>query len=274
MDLRIIGCSGGQPSNGWASSGYLVTEGDTRILLDAGAGVAAELSAVIAPQDLDAIFISHLHADHVWDVISLGKMIVSSYIQYHDNGDRPEYVPGPLPRLLLPVGGKAALASVAQHFAIPSMPWLSRVIDEGFEVTEYEPGFTTDIGGLEIVTTEMRHAAVDSAIRLTGSHGSMLYTGDTGMNDALVPAASDVDLLLIENTTVEPGFAAHGHLSSREAGQVAVDANVGSLVLTHYRNSGDEDRAMRAATAAESYEGPLALAEPRLELSISPIPVS
>lgn len=265
MDLRIIGCSGGQPSNGWASSGYLVTEGDTRILLDAGAGVAAELSAVAAPQDLDAIYISHLHADHVWDVISLGKMIVSSYIQYHDGGDRPEFVPGPLPRLILPVGGAAALSSIAQHFAIPSMPWLSQVIEHAFDVIEYEPGFSTEVGGIEIVTTEMRHAAIDSAIRLTGSTGSMLYTGDTGMNDALVPAARGVDLLLIENTTVEPGFAAHGHLSSREAGQVAVDADVSSLVLTHYRNAGEDDRALRAATAAAAYEGPLTLAEPGLE---------
>jgi ribonuclease BN (tRNA processing enzyme) len=268
MELRVIGCSGGQPSHGWASSGYLVTEGETRILLDAGAGVAAELSTVLNPQDLDAVYVSHLHADHVWDIVSLGKMIVSSKITYHDGGDRPEYVPGPLPTLFLPEGGKAALDSMARNFPIPSMPWLSQVMDRGFDVVEYTPGMTAEVGGLEIVTTEMRHAAVDSAIRLTGSESSMLYTGDTGMNDALVPAARGVDLLLIENTLVEPGFAAHGHLSAREAGQVAADAGVESLVLTHYRNAGDEDRALRAATARAAYEGPLNLAQPRLSVSV------
>lgn len=269
MELRIIGCSAGQPSRGWPSSGYLVTEGETQILLDAGAGVAAGLSAITAAQKLDAIYISHMHADHVWDVVALGKMIVSSRIRYHDGGDRPEYVSGPLPKLFVPEGGKAILARMAGFFPIPTIPWLSEVMDLGFDVVEYAPGMSTRVGDLEIATTKMRHAAVDSAIHLTGESGALLYTGDTGMNDALVPAARDVDLLLIENTLVEPGFAAHGHLSAREAGQVAADANVASLVLTHYRNAGEEDRTLRTLTARKAYEGPLHLAQPGLSFSTS-----
>ncbi|HEY3614439.1 MAG TPA: MBL fold metallo-hydrolase, partial [Gaiellales bacterium] len=69
--LHVLGCAtaGGNP--GEACSGYLVTAGGSRILLDCGPGVVASLLARDA-SPLTAVVLSHLHFDHIGDVVPLG----------------------------------------------------------------------------------------------------------------------------------------------------------------------------------------------------------
>jgi len=75
--LHVLGCApaGGNP--GEACSGYLVTAGGSRVLLDCGPGVLASLLARDAAP-LDAIVLSHLHFDHVADLIPLGFAYVAA----------------------------------------------------------------------------------------------------------------------------------------------------------------------------------------------------
>ena len=68
MIVRVLGSSGGWPGPGRPCSGYLLTEGPTRVLLDAGAGTLAELLCHRTVAELDAIWISHLHPDHCSDL--------------------------------------------------------------------------------------------------------------------------------------------------------------------------------------------------------------
>lgn len=68
MKLTVVGCSGSFPSAESACSSYLVEADGFRLLLDMGNGALGELQRHIGLYDLDAIFLSHLHADHCIDM--------------------------------------------------------------------------------------------------------------------------------------------------------------------------------------------------------------
>ncbi|HPE39186.1 MAG TPA: MBL fold metallo-hydrolase, partial [Bacillota bacterium] len=69
MNVTILGCSGGYPGPGQATSGYLVTIGDKHILIDCGSGVFSNLQQYVDINKVDAILITHFHADHFSDMM-------------------------------------------------------------------------------------------------------------------------------------------------------------------------------------------------------------
>ena len=71
MKLTVLGNNGPYPSAGGACSGYLVTEEDTKILIDCGNGVLSNLQKFTKHEDLDAVILTHLHSDHMSDMMVL-----------------------------------------------------------------------------------------------------------------------------------------------------------------------------------------------------------
>ena len=69
MRITVLGKSPSWEDAGGACSGYLVSDGETALLLDCGNGVFAKLRQQIDYVDVDAILISHLHADHILDLV-------------------------------------------------------------------------------------------------------------------------------------------------------------------------------------------------------------
>ena len=69
MQITVLGKSPSWQDAGGACSGYLVADGDTRLLLDCGNGVFAKLREHLQYTDIDAVLVSHLHADHILDLI-------------------------------------------------------------------------------------------------------------------------------------------------------------------------------------------------------------
>src|SRR5436305_14975258 len=67
--LEIIGCSGAVPEAGGACSCYLVRGGGATLLLDCGPGALPRLATRLAPEAVDAIFLSHMHQDHILDLL-------------------------------------------------------------------------------------------------------------------------------------------------------------------------------------------------------------
>lgn len=82
MKLTVVGCSGSFPSADSACSSYLVEADGFRLLLDMGNGALGELQRHVGLYDLDAIFLSHLHADHCIDMCGY---FVARYYR-HDGG--------------------------------------------------------------------------------------------------------------------------------------------------------------------------------------------
>ena len=71
MRLTVLGRSPARPNPGEACAGYVVEGGDSRILMDVGPGVVAQLLRRNTPDELDAVVISHMHTDHCLDLITL-----------------------------------------------------------------------------------------------------------------------------------------------------------------------------------------------------------
>ncbi|WP_255622177.1 MBL fold metallo-hydrolase [Pseudonocardia sp. DSM 110487] len=277
VELEVLGCRAGMPADGQASSGYLVTTAGSRLLMDCGPGVATVLSAAGGAQGVDGIVISHLHLDHCYDLLPIGKTLLSAHASYPDGSDPTAAGPDglrPVP-LLVPAGARAVLDDLAALFPVRSMPLLDKAFEVAFDVREYEPGDVTRIGDCRISLHELRHAVPNCGIRLDAPSGSLAYTGDTGMTDALIALADGVDLLLAEASLERTDTGPHGHLSGADAGRVAAGAGAGRLVLTHFASTDPMWTDARLADAARHFTGPIHIAAPgRRFLAREPVPNS
>ncbi|WP_238010024.1 MBL fold metallo-hydrolase [Dactylosporangium sp. AC04546] len=244
MRLLPLGRLAGMPADGQASSGYLVETGSARILLDAGPGTAVQLSRHL-DDGLDAVFVSHLHTDHVLDVLPIGKMLLR----------RGERLP-----LFVPAGARAVLDRYAALFPVVTHPDLDRAFDLAFEVIEYRPGEVHHVGAATLRTALLRHAAPNCGIRVEAGGRSLVYTGDTGVTPALPELARGADVLLAECTLRETDTSGHGHLSSRDAAEAARDAGAGALVLTHFAGPDPAEHEWHRRRAAEVFAGPVTIA--------------
>jgi ribonuclease BN (tRNA processing enzyme) len=269
MDLTIIGCSAGMPLRGHPSAGYLVDTGSTRLLLDCGPGVATALSAVVSPDTLDAVLLSHAHIDHCYDVLPLGRSILRLGMRYPAAGVAPQTeMDSPAIPLYVPGGTTPMLRQLASLFPVTTAPVLDRVFELAFDVREYTPGDTFTVGDAEIHLEPLVHAVPNCGIRIKSGTGSLAYTGDTGRTPALRTLADGVDLLLAECTLTEPDTGPHGHLCAADSAEVAEAAGVGQLVLTHF---GSVDPAWLAASrqrAADRFAGPVRLASPQARFPV------
>ena len=256
MRLIPLGRLAGMPAGGQASSGYLVEHGETRLMLDAGPGTAANLSLHLGDRPLSGAFVSHLHTDHILDVLPVGKMALTRRLRGDRATGRIE-VDESVPRvpLFVPAGAGAVLDRYAALFPVATQPVLDRAFGLGFEVIEYQPGQVYAAGDLSLRLALLRHAAPNCGVRVEAGGHSLVYTGDTGVTPALPELARGADLLLSESTLRETDPTTHGHLSSRDAAEVADEAGVGALVLTHFADHDPAEHEWHRAAAAKVFGG-------------------
>jgi ribonuclease BN (tRNA processing enzyme) len=249
MDVLVLGCQAGMPASGQASSGYLVTAGGCRILLDCGPGVAAALSAHGGAGALDAIMVTHLHPDHCYDLLPIAISL------------RRAARPAPLPAYL-PRGGRALLHRLGGLFPLGQDPRQGIALHQALAVQEYRPGQVIGIGGCTTSLHGLRHVVPNCGIRIQGGPVTIAYTGDTGPGGALLELARDADLLLAEATLAVPDTSGWGHLCAADAAQAAAAAGAGQLVLTHLGSADPQWGQARKAEAARVFAGPVHLARP------------
>ncbi|MET7334987.1 MBL fold metallo-hydrolase [Nonomuraea sp. NPDC005650] len=268
MRLTVLGCRAGMPSDGQASSGYLVTTDSTKILLDCGPGIATALSGVCPPAALDAVVLSHLHNDHCHDLLPIGKKIIADQLGNPLAASATVDFRPPIP-LYVPVGGRGLLDALSALFPLATLPLLEKAFEVAFDVIEYEPGDTFEVGDCVIGLHELRHALPNCGVRVESAQAGLAYTGDTGVTDALVTLAGGVDLFLAEASLVETDTGDHGHLSAADAARAAHRAGAGRLVLTHLPSAEPAFLAARAAEAAGEFGGPVLVAAPGSSYEIS-----
>lgn len=246
-----------------ACSGYLVTEGDTAVLLDCGNGVFGKLRKYHDYVDVDAIVISHLHADHFVDLIPYGFALRFAPRQQPVPIDPWPGTDSPSrPKLYGPPGASGFLEDLDDTWS------LGRHFDQAFEMHEYDPDGVLEIGPLQITFREVPHYVTTFAMSVTGPEGGrIVYGADCCPNDALVEFAEDADVLVAESTLPRPERTGiRGHLTPAEAGQHAEKAGVGQLVLTHISDELDPDWAVSEAKTA--YGGPAQVAFEGLEIEV------
>ncbi|MFJ8475419.1 MBL fold metallo-hydrolase [Kitasatospora sp. NPDC094011] len=242
MKLTVVGCSGSFPSADSACSSYLVEADGFRVVLDLGNGALGALQQHTGLYDVDAVLLSHLHADHCVDLCAY--WVARNY--------RAEGCPE-----LLPVYGPTGTAArLARAYDMPENPGMKEV----FEFRTLTPG-SFGLGPFRITVAQVNHPVDAFAFRLEHAGRSLVYSGDTGECPELVELARDTDLFLCEAAYLDGRDTFQAvHLNGREAGEHAAAAGARRLVLTHIPPWTDAERNRRDAAAA--YPGPVELARP------------
>lgn len=236
----MLGCSGTFPGPASACSGYLVEHDGYRLVVDLGAGALGMLQRHVGLLDVDAVYVSHLHADHCIDLVAY------SYARrYHPSG-----VPAPLP-VYGPAGTRERIFA---SFDEPPANGLEDVYD----FREVAPS-THQLGPLTVTAARVNHPVECHGLRIEADGRTLTYSGDTGESQALVELASGADLLLCEASWASAADNPPDlHLSGRQAGEHAAKAGAQRLLLTHIVPWADRDVIEREA--AEAFGGRTELA--------------
>jgi ribonuclease BN (tRNA processing enzyme) len=255
MQLTVLGGSAASPNTGMGCSGYLLQSGQTRIVIDLGPGTLTELRRHADFRALDAVLISHMHVDHVIDLLALRHALAYN----------PIPPPRPVP-VWLPPGGGAILAQATTPFDACDVP--GRFAGT-VSVAEYDPERPLVIGDVSVIFAPAVHYLPAWAMRLRGDGVADLgYTGDTGPAAKLERFFRGVGVLVAEATLLDPGtspLAERGSLTAGEAGELATAAGADLLVLTHLWE--ELDLAASRAQAAAAFAGRIELAAPGLTVS-------
>lgn len=236
--ITIVGCAGSFPGPDSAASCYLVEADGFRLVIDLGNGALGPLQRYCDLEDVDAVCLSHLHADHCVDMC--GYMVARVH---HPDGPRPR----------LPVYGPAG---TAERLAAAASPGSGMA--EAFDFQAMTPG-TIELGPLRITAAHMNHPVETFGFRLEHAGGVLAYSADTGPCDALDGLAAGADVLLCEASFLDgPDLPADLHLTAAQAGAAAARAGAGALVLTHLVAWNDQDATLEQASAA--FGGELSLA--------------
>jgi len=237
--LTVLGCSGTFPGPESACSGYLLEHDGYRLVVDLGAGVLGQLQKHIGLLEVDAVYVSHLHADHCIDLVAY------SYARrYHPDG-----VPPPLP-VYGPAGTKQRI--LASYEEPPS-----HGLEDVYDFREVAPG-THQLGPFTVTAAQVNHPVECHGLRIEAGGRSLAYSGDTGESDALVGLADGVDAFLCEASWVSSDDNPPDiHLSGRQAGEHAAKAGVARLLLTHVVPWVDPQVILAEAT--EAFGGPTEL---------------
>jgi ribonuclease BN (tRNA processing enzyme) len=244
--LTIVGCAPAWGNPGEPCSSYLVEAGGARILLDCGSGAFAALRAQ-SDLPLDAVVLSHLHHDHVADLIPFG------YARRY--GDIQGWA---APRLLLPPGGRGRLAALALAGG-----GNADHLDGPFVLEEYTRGATIEVGGARLDLAPLLHPGISHAIRVEAAGRVLVYSGDTGRTPALAAHAEGAAILLCEATNTDEAESDHVHSNAADAGRAATEAGVERLVLIHL-DAVKREAAVAAARA--TFAGPVQAGTPGLRL--------
>jgi ribonuclease BN (tRNA processing enzyme) len=248
MRLTIVGMAGSFPGPDSPASCYLVEHDGHRIVLDLGNGAIGPLQRYADVYDIDAVVLSHLHADHCLDLTSY--YVMRKY--------RPQ---GPAPTI--PVLGPTGTADrMAAAYDLPDEPGMTGEFDFLDHVRE------TEVGPFRVTTAIANHPVEAYAIRVEAAGRSLVFSGDTGPTEALVELSRGADLALFEASFLSryANLPPNLHLTATEAAGHATRAGVGRLVLTHLVPWTPQDEILEEAAAV--YSGDLQLAVPGLVLEV------
>ncbi len=247
MKLTVVGCAPAYTLRpGQSSSCYLVEHEGRALLLDMGQGAFSELARHRAPETVDGVLISHLHADHLVDLIPLRH-----FVKYESETPGRTSVRGPRElraRVDSFQGQKGFLD------ALPGDP--------------LKPG-TFELAGFTVEARHVTHIEDSFAFRVSvpGDSGpGLVYSGDCAKADDLLPLMRPGDTLLCEAAFGAGPSGGGGHITAQDAARVAAEGRATRLILTHILDRHDGEDARRAA--AERYAGDVRVAQPQLVVRV------
>ena len=241
MKITVLGAGTVLPVRGRSPAGYLVEFHGRRVLFDIGAGTLARLDAIgCSYRDLDRIVISHLHSDHVLDLIAL--------LQANNA------TPGWTRTAPLELTGCRGLTAFVDNI----IPLFDGAAPENYQldVVELDPG-RHNFEGAIIEAALTRHTPNSLAFRLEIPEKTFVYSGDAVASAELTELARKADAFVCE-CSFPRGYLTSDHITADVAGEIAKAAQVRQLILTHSYPT--TDLAEIAEQAAQAYRGEIIVA--------------
>ncbi|QZY53732.1 MBL fold metallo-hydrolase [Crassaminicella profunda] len=236
MKITTIGYWGAYPEVNEATSGYLLQSDDMNILIDCGSGVLSNMQNHIDLLELDAVILSHYHADHMADIYSLQYAI--RILMDLKKREKPLYIYG--------YKKDKKFETLNYHHYTVACP-----IDENSAIK---------FGNLTCTFRENVHADPCFSIRVEKEDKAFVYTADTGWSDELIKFSHKADLLICEASLYNENYGiVSGHLTAGEAGKIAKMAEVRHLVLSHLPHFGEHEQLLKQAK--ENFNGKIELAQ-------------
>ncbi len=232
------------------------------------------MQAGISPSDIDTLFFSHLHSDHMMDYARL------VHARWDEQGPLlPVFGPAPIKEIddrFFGPEGAFAFDLTARTKLKPSQDvWVARggSLPRPWpepQITEIAPGYRHGGDGWTLTSCEAPHAQpwlTCMAFRIEADGKSFVYSGDSGICDGVEALSQGADILLhwcyrLDGEAAAPDMARLAPTPS-EIAAMAARAGVKRLILTHFRvhmdAPGKHDHALEAARGA--FDGPISIAE-------------
>ena len=254
ISVTILGSGTCVPSLKRSSCSVLMETDGKKLLFDCGAGTMRRLLEVGTKIfDISFIFFSHLHPDHTGE---LARFLFATKYPDIERRQKPITI----------IAGKGFAGfydrlKIAYGEWIELKPGLLNVVEMDNKGKD-----SLDFGDFIVESIPVEHTDESLAYRINSSDGkSVVYSGDTDFSENLVALAKNADLLICESALPDELKVA-GHLTPSLAGEIATQANVRKLVLTHFYPECDQVDIEKQCR--KTWSGPLILAEDLMKITI------
>ncbi|MBX3292008.1 MAG: ribonuclease Z [Acidobacteria bacterium] len=221
MKLTVLGSGTSVPHPKRASSGYFVEANGGTILIDCSGSIATRMAAAgLNWPELDAVWISHFHLDHVGGLPAF--LAGTKHAAEMRDRSRPLQIVGP-------VGLKGLIErfDAVRDYKLLKQPF-------PVEIIEVEPQEPFEIGGMIAVALKTPHTPESLAIHVRDSdETTLVYSADTGFTLELAAFARLCDLFILE-CSFPADKPAEKHLDLAEAMYIIRKAKPKRAMLTHF----------------------------------------
>lgn len=228
MKITVLGNSGPYPRAGSACSGYLLETEKFKILIDCGNGTLSRLLSIIENlNELDAIILSHLHSDHISDIMVMRYALGIGQAKGRIAKSMPLYAPKD-----------------------PEDTYTKLQFENAFIQNELNENSILTFGDMRITFRPMSHPIRTFGVVVEKNGKKFVYTADTKVCDSLFQMSQGADLLLSECNLLEKDRNEDVyHLSAKQVGEVATNTGVKRLLLTHIWPEYDTNDILKEAQA-------------------------
>lgn len=216
MQLKILGTGTSQVSKERVSTSNYIEIGNKKILLDCGCGTLVRMSqAEISFKDIDIVFISHFHIDHISDLFAL----LWALKYPHLNRDKDLQIIGPK--------GFQNFYNTYIKSIVFSKPFdLFKI-----EIREIEDEIKFDDFIVQVSSTS--HTDESLAYKFIENEKTLVIGGDMGYDENIINFSKESDILILE-CSYDNSKELENHLIPKECGRIAKMANVKKLIITHF----------------------------------------